>query len=148
MEPLKGRAREIYTSDATETWLLATRRTAVVSEAINTVMERYRLVCEHHMPTLPWREWCAIFDALNGVWMLEGWMAAWLHAEVADTVGLGEKWEIDQAGLVRRLQHLSCAEAVAVTDAAERFWGSEGQPGEDGWRPMIAGIVGEEHVLG
>jgi hypothetical protein len=118
-----------------------------VSGAINTAIDRYQEIVRRHMPTLAWRQWCAIFDALNGCWMLESWSPRYAYADVADTSGLGEKWQIDQAALVQRLQAMDYAACVAVVDAAERFWASDAQPGADGWEPLVAAVVGAEHVV-
>lgn len=118
-----------------------------VSGAINTAVDRYLEIVRRAMPTLTLGEWCAIFDALNGCWMLESWSPRYAFADVADTPGLGQKWQIDQEALVARLQAMDYAACVAVVDAAERFWATDTTSTEEGWRSVIAPIVGEEHIL-
>lgn len=126
--------------------LLSTRKGDNKSGAINAAVDRYLEVCKRHTPKLSVGEWCAIFDALNGTWMLDAWSPTYIFAEVHDTEGLGDKWGIDQAELVAKLQGMSYAESVAIADATERFWASDLQPGEDGWKAPVVAIVGEKAV--
>lgn len=115
-----------------------------VSGAINTAVARYLEIVKRHMPAFTVEEWCAIFDALNGVWMSDSWSPTYICAEVHDTAGLGQKWGIDQAALVCQLQGLTYVEAVAVADVAEQFWASPLQATDDGWRPIIVALVGDK----
>ena len=129
--------------------LIASRRSHAddavnVSGAINTAIERYLEIMRRHMPPFTCAEWCAIFDALNGTWLTDAWSPTYIFAEVYDSPGLAQKWHIEQAALVHRLQTLSYAESVAVADAAERFWAANSPPGDDGWRGIVAQIVGEK----
>jgi hypothetical protein len=45
-----------------------------------------------------------------------------LWANVADSVGLGEKWQIDQDALVQTMRAWTPAEALAAWEAVRRFW--------------------------
>jgi hypothetical protein len=146
-----SRKKSIWMGEPLERLIASRRRTqddeVNVSGAINTAVDRYLEILRRSMPTLPLGEWCALFDALNGCWMLESWSPRYAFADVADTPGLGQKWQIDQDALVARLQACDYATCVAVVDAAERFWASEAQPTEEGWRSVIAPIVGKDHLL-
>lgn len=70
---------------------------------------------------------CAlIVDALNGT-AYDGIIApsTWLLASIEDAVQLGRldtKWKVDGRALLDKLCGLSDAQALAVIDAAERFW--------------------------
>lgn len=110
-------------------------------------VRRYLLTCVNCLPVLRLGEWCAIFDALNGTWMLdESWNPRYIGMEVHDSVGLGEKWDIDQAALVATLMDADYGTCLAIADASEQFWADKSQPEDDGWRPLIAQIVGEKHI--
>lgn len=115
-----------------------------VSGILNRTVERYQQIITAHLPRLRWQEWCAIFDALNGVWINDHWSPRYTALEVQDAEGLGEKWGIDQPALVATLQAMDMATGMAVLDATERFWASEAQPGADGWRGLVAAIVGDK----
>jgi hypothetical protein len=146
-----SRKKSIWMGEPLERLINSRRRTQDdelnVSGAINTAVDRYLEIVRRHMPTLSLGEWCAIFDALNGCWMLESWSPRYAFAEVADTAGLEEKWGIDQDALTQQLQAFDYATCVAVVDAAERFWASDTQPGDEGWHTVIAPIVGAEHIM-
>jgi hypothetical protein len=71
--------------------------------------------------TLSEGEASAICDANNGTFW-ESWSFTMLWANVHDTPGLGEKWGIDQAALIAKMQKWSLIQAMAVVDAVERFW--------------------------
>lgn len=64
-----------------------------------------------------------VVDVLNGT-LTEPHTASLLYAEVAEALedGVAEKWGVDGPGLVTRLQALTAFEALALADAAERFW--------------------------
>lgn len=84
-------------------------------------LTRYYEMLRRSLPRFPRAEALAILDVCNGV-LFDPWSAPLIWASVADADGLGEKWRIDQAALAERLRGLSYAEALAVVDAAERFW--------------------------
>lgn len=65
-----------------------------------------------------------IVDALNGV-LIGADAGALLWANIADSIrldGLDEKWSVDGPALVEKLQAMTATQAMAVLDAAERFW--------------------------
>ena len=77
------------------------------------------------MPTFARNEWCAIFDANNGTDVFNAEdhappLIVW--ANLADSQGIGEKWSINSASLVKRLQKLSVPQLLAVQEACVRFW--------------------------
>jgi len=99
---------------------------------INSIAERYLAIVEEARPALSRNEWMAIFDANNGLGISEeidglsghGPRLTWtmLWANVEDSLELGEKWQIDQAALVKKLQSLSTAAAIAIVETTQRFW--------------------------
>lgn len=99
-----------------------------LSLRIAAMLARYERLCRELMPAFSRGEWCAIMDANNGgtdifVAEVDGYPSATgIWANVHDTPELGEKWEIDQAKLVKRLQKLSMPELLAVDEAVARFW--------------------------
>jgi len=74
----------------------------------------------------------AIADANNGTGNIVGDTItpryAW--ANVADSPGLGGKWNIDQDALVAKMRAWDPLRAVAVADAVERFWTAVGRDGD------------------
>lgn len=65
-----------------------------------------------------------IVDALNGV-LIGADAGALLWANIEDSIrldGLDEKWSVDGPALVEKLQAMTATQAMAVLDAAERFW--------------------------
>ncbi len=63
-------------------------------------------------------------DMLNGSLMDANTAGLlWASAEDACTLdGLDKKWELDGKALVEKLRGLSSIQAMALIDAAERFW--------------------------
>jgi hypothetical protein len=97
------------------------------SGRLNTVCERYLVMvrCELSRINFTHGEWCAILDANNGVELSTGVgeiNATMLWANVADSIGLGAKWGINQDDLVRRMRGLSKSAAVTVLEICDRFW--------------------------
>jgi hypothetical protein len=98
------------------------------SGMLDAILGRYAEICKRELPDLSVPEWKAIFDVLNGCWMVdrpEG-IHTYLRMEVTDGIGLNEldkKWAINGKALIKKLEALTYAQAVAVWDAAERFWG-------------------------
>lgn len=104
---------------------LGAREGDSMSARIATVALRYDLLWRAAAPALTEAEWCAICDALNGVWLTEdtdGAPHAFLWAEIADCEGLGDKWSIDQDALAQRLRSASAPERIAVAEVVRRFW--------------------------
>jgi hypothetical protein len=102
------------------------------SGRINTVAERYMAMVADLIGrlNLSHAEWCAILDANNGVQVYIGAIEfpSMIWANVHDTPGLGEKWAIDQADLVQRLQALPRSSLIAVQEVADRFWSRAEKP--------------------
>lgn len=71
-------------------------------------------------------EACLIVDTLNGT-LMDANTARLLWANVEDACTLDhldKKWEVDGPALVEKLQGLNDIQAMALVDAAERFWNS------------------------
>ena len=71
-------------------------------------------------------EACLIVDTLNGT-LMDANTARLLWANVEDACNLDhldKKWEVDGPALVEKLQGLNDIQAMALVDAAERFWNS------------------------
>jgi hypothetical protein len=65
-----------------------------------------------------------IVDALNGV-LMDANNAKLLCAEIEDAIKLDhldQKWQVDSKALVEKLRNLNEIQAMAIIDAAERFW--------------------------
>lgn len=92
------------------------------SGRVNNVAERYLDIVEAVRPRFTRDEWCAVCDALNGVWLNDSVSARLVWANVADTPELGEKWSIDQPALTSRLRALDAAGNWAVIETVQRFW--------------------------
>lgn len=78
-------------------------------------------------------EACLIIDVMNGT-ITEPHTAQLLWAQVSDGIQmdrLDEKWEVDGPALVAKLRGLTYTQALAVADAAERWW--ELEDGERTW---------------
>lgn len=93
---------------------------------VNAVGDRYAEICRRERPALTLDEWCAVCDALNGVWSFQmGDGAANLPSlplEIHDAPGLADKWEVDVPRICGILAALSFAGRIAVIDMVERFW--------------------------
>lgn len=78
-------------------------------------------------------EACLIVDALNGS-LTTADDASLLWARVEDAIHyekLDEKWNVDGRALVDKLRGLNEIQALAVADAAERFWEIESADNRD-----------------
>jgi hypothetical protein len=89
-------------------------------------LERYYAVLADSLRevTLTQAEASLIVDAMNGT-LSEAHTYSLLWANVADAIhydGLAEKWGIDGPALVAKLRALSPGAAMAVVDAAERYF--------------------------
>lgn len=97
---------------------------AVASHDLDRYYTLLRSALAKIAPTLTAGEAAMIVDALNGL-ITEPHTASLLWASVADAIesdGLARKWDVDGAALVERLRRLAPFEALAVADAAERYW--------------------------
>ena len=122
-----------------------------LSGLINSVFDRYTTIVASAMPTFSVNEWALIFDSLNGVWLQDPASIAVQSVafNIADSIQLNQldqKWEVDGSALVSRLRALSSAEATAIIDATERFWGGSGGNNVGSLREQIASAVGEAHL--
>ena len=93
-----------------------------------------------------------IIDSLNGTVHDTPESARLLWAGVADAItldGLAEKWSVDGPALVAKLRSLSLAGALAVIDAAERWWilasaaddAGGAAPAEEQERLRVVGLI-------
>jgi len=123
MAPRRHNQRTVYLADAALDYLADAES---LSGRLSGIVLRYRWLMEASMPRLSRAQWCAIADANNGSGVLDGvddpLVATMLWANVADTPGLGEKWEIDADALVQTMRAWTPAEALAVWEAVRRFW--------------------------
>jgi hypothetical protein len=114
----------IYIRDNTSV-VIGPTQSGELSSRIAACLNRYERFCKELMPTFSRNEWCAIFDANNGTDVFNAEtntppMIVW--ANLADSRGMDEKWEINSASVVKRLQKLSVPELLAVQEASVRFW--------------------------
>ena len=119
-----GGKRSVYFSDAALEYL---KDAEVLSSRLVGILLRYREIVRRELPVLSRAEWCAICDANNGCDdLLLGdhpeSVGSMLWANVHDSPGLGEKWGIDQARLVKRMQQWSYAQQVAAFEVVRCFW--------------------------
>lgn len=99
------------------------------SGRINCMAECYNTIIQDellHLDLSP-TEWCAICDANNPGWgvyslgdALTSANFAW--ANVADTEGIGAKWEIDDKALIEKMRAMRPAQRIAVYEVVSRFW--------------------------
>lgn len=101
------------------------------SARINGVVSRYGRIVAEAQPALTTSQWLAVLDACNGLALLDDAgpdMTSYLWAEIADTPGLGAKWDIDQAQLVATVRALPYVSRVAMAEAARAFWSASDLP--------------------
>jgi hypothetical protein len=97
-------------------------RTLVIHRDLERLYTLYRLALREVKLTLP--ECWFLVDMLNGS-MMDAYTAGTLWASAEDACsmdGLDKKWEIDGKAFVEKLKALSYVQALALVDAAERFW--------------------------
>jgi hypothetical protein len=117
-------ARNLYLTPGAEDALGARAtgerdRSAVASR----MMERYAEVCRRHLPELLRAEFDLLRDSLNGFMPEPAAAVGWLAMGVRDSIemdGLADKWGVDGADLLARLEALDYAGCLAVLDAVER----------------------------
>ncbi|MDQ7789587.1 MAG: hypothetical protein RDU41_05975 [Clostridia bacterium] len=71
------------------------------------------------------KEAMLIVDSLNGTVFTDPLSATLLWANIEDSIRLDDldaKWDVDGAALATKLRGLTSIQAMAVVDAAERFW--------------------------
>lgn len=97
-------------------------RSQIISRDLGRLYTLYRRA----LATVPLtvEEACLLVDALNGA--LSGTDTAhllWVEVEDACHLDhLDEKWQVDGPALVQKLRQLTDTQALALIDAAERFW--------------------------
>jgi len=118
------RTVSIYLRPALETELEARgdNRNHVIHRDLERLYTLYRLALREMKLTLP--EAWFIVDMLNGT-MMDANTAGLLWADAEDACaldGLDKKWQVDGKAFVEKLKALSPVQALALADAAERFW--------------------------
>lgn len=96
---------------------------AAISRTADRDLHRYYALLARALPAFAEPEASLLVDALNGI-ITEPHSAhlLWANVEDAQREGLAEKWGVDGLALVQRLRALTPFEALAVADAAERYW--------------------------
>ena len=107
-------------------------RTLVIHRDLERLYTLYRLALRDVKLTLP-EAWFLV-DMLNGS-LMDAYTAGLIWAEAEDAIaleGLDMKWQVDGKALVKKLKALSRVQALALVDAAERFWqANTGSMGEE-----------------
>ena len=96
------------------------------SHVIARDLDRFYNLCRRAIREVPLseKEACLIVDSLNGT-VLDANTAQSLWFSIEDSInldGLADKWGVDGASLVEKLKELNAFQAMAIADAAERFW--------------------------
>jgi hypothetical protein len=118
------------------------------SGRLNTICERYLAMVADELARLdPFTaaEWRAICDANNGVMPYAdavGTRPSRIWANVHDTPGLGDKWDIDQVALAQKLRRLPRTTLIAIEEALDRFWSHTEMDTDEAFR--VAGIMRTE----
>jgi hypothetical protein len=97
-------------------------RNHIIHRDLERLYTLYRLALREMKLTLP--ECWFIADMLNGS-LMDANTAGLIWAEAEDAIaldGLDKKWQVDGKALVKKLKALSHVQALALVDAAERFW--------------------------
>jgi hypothetical protein len=122
------RSVSIYLRPVLETELEARgdNRNHIIHRDLERLYTLYRLALREVKLTLP--EAWFIVDMLNGTIMDANTAGLlWASAEDACSMdGLDKKWKIDGKVFVEKLKALSHVQALALVDAAERFWANTG----------------------
>ena len=90
-------------------------------------LERYYALLDRSLPRLAENEAMLVCDVINGrLYGTPGFSpSVWLVAEIEDAFklnNLDKKWDVDADEFRAKLERLSPVEALALIDAAERFW--------------------------
>lgn len=126
---------QIYAGAPVAAVLAAVGDAGTTTSRLNTVCERYLAMVRDQLARieLTREQWHAILDANNGVAMYLGvqnigWPPRLIWANVDYSPGLGERWGIDQAALVRRLQALPPSALIAIQEVCDRVWARPQRP--------------------
>ncbi|HWH79631.1 MAG TPA: hypothetical protein VNT76_19765, partial [Candidatus Binatus sp.] len=68
---------------------------------------------------------------------------AHMWANVADSPGIGEKWETDAKALVKKMRAMSYAESVAVAEIVQRFWSDCSRTDNEKWLTECGAKIAE-----
>lgn len=112
-------------------------RSSIINRDLERLYTLYRRAIREVSLTMA--EACLIVDSLNGS-IMDANTAQVLWAGIADSIrldGLDKKWDVDGPALVEKLQGLNVLQAMALVDAAERFWEMENVPFEEGVRKVF-----------
>ena len=118
------RTVSIYLRPALETEIEARgdNRNHIIHRDLERLYTLYRLSLREVKLTLP--ECWFLVDMLNGS-LVDAYSAGTLWASAEDACaldGLDKKWQVDGKALVTKPKALSPVQALALVDAAERFW--------------------------
>lgn len=97
-------------------------RSAVINRDLDRLYTLYKRALRE-VPLTVAEAWL-IVDTLNGT-IMDANSARMLWASVEDAVkldGLDKKWDVDGQALIEKLRKLNDIQALALVDAAERFW--------------------------
>ncbi len=124
MEKKEPKTASIWLRPELEKELISrgSNRSQIIRRDLERLYTFYRLALREMKLTLP--ECWFIADMLNGS-LMDANSAGLLWAEAEDAIaldGLDKKWKIDGKALVEKLKNLSEIQALALVDAAERFW--------------------------
>lgn len=137
----KAKRATIYMADAVAEFFADADS---LSGRVAAVALRYREIARRELPALTRAQWCAVADANSGCDDLLAdapEMLSWmLWANVSNSAGLGERWEIDEDALVAEMRGWSYAQTVAAYEAVRTFWLLADQPTDDAMRR--AGMIG------
>jgi hypothetical protein len=124
MEKKEPKTASIWLRPELEKELISrgSNRSQIIRRDLERLYTLYRLALREMKLTLP--ECWFIADMLNGS-LMDAYTAGLLWAEAEDAIaldGLDKKWQVDGKALVKKLKALSHVQALALVDAAERFW--------------------------
>jgi hypothetical protein len=99
-----------------------------INQVVVRDLERYYIALNYNRPRFPLNEAMLIMDAMNGC-LFQSEMPDSVRLNILDAIemdGLDKKWEVDRAAFMERLKSLSSFELIAIADAVEQGWSSEG----------------------
>ena len=119
------------------------------SQIIARDLDRFYNLCRRAIREVPLseKEACLIVDSLNGT-VLDANTAQSLWFSIEDSInldGLADKWGVDGASLVEKLKELNAFQAMAIADAAERFWQMSDRMGLEEGVQKVFNISVSEH---
>lgn len=123
------------------------------SATITMALLRYAETCRRHLPHFTAGEWLAIFAGLRdkSTWDDPSLVPAYVATSTRDLVRFHDgaaRWRLaDAEGFLDRLDRLAYAEALAVLDAAERYWLAPSLARAGEWHDVAVRFVGAECVL-